>query len=177
MLPYQPQYIKARKEAKSNAAAARTSTDIKYTVAITSFVPMAERIAPDINRPQKVQEDKSIHITEVHDTFDMLTMWHLLMSDVNKTRIQVRWARKRCLDSDFDLTSTAVATDVEIHIAQDLTNQSSELFQKHDRILEIAKIHFKQAATEQDFTQEVAAFNTNCDKKPNLYMLYNKTLC
>lgn len=44
MFTYQPQYIKAMKEAKSNAAAAGTSTDIKYTVAIASFVPMAERI-------------------------------------------------------------------------------------------------------------------------------------
>ncbi|KAM0205841.1 hypothetical protein ACHAQI_008848 [Fusarium lateritium] len=269
---------KSRKEAKNNAAEARTNTDIKYTVAIADFVPMAECIfaskkplvhipgsfvtvlrrvirlrssfgsrltklgidrsaeadssheyfvgilqrveevlepkfpvtqrqkvsqkskqdiskgfdllrvfepsqqfqnAPAIERPQRTQEDRTVYIAETRDAFeDALTMWHLLMSDVDELRTQIRWAWQGYLDNDFDITAAAIATDVGIHMAQDLVDQSSELFQKHGGIHEIAQKHFEQTAIEQGFTQEdVAAFNNNYNKDKSLYTLYDKTFC
>jgi hypothetical protein len=54
----------------------------------------------------------------------------------------------RDISTDSNITSAAVATDVGIHLAQDLVNWSSELFQKHGGILEIVKTCFKQAAVE-----------------------------
>ncbi|KAM0355212.1 hypothetical protein ACHAPU_001078 [Fusarium lateritium] len=148
--------------------------------ALRVYEPSQEFLnAPDIPRPQKTSNDKTVYEAEMTDTLeDALIMWHLVMGDADKIRNQIRWAWQGFLDGDFDLTAAAIMTDVGIHMARDLVDQSSELFDKNGGILEISKIYFAQTAAEQGFIQEdISACSVNGDENSSLHALYDKTFC
>ncbi|KAF4456759.1 hypothetical protein F53441_1195 [Fusarium austroafricanum] len=135
--------------------------------------------APNVERPQKSQDDKTIYEAEAQQSLDdALAMWHLLLGDADKIRTQITWAWKGYRDGDLDLTAAAVMTDTGIHMIRDLVNQSSELFDKHGGFIQIAKTYFTERALQKGFSQQQV---DECWKDgridARLFKLYNRTFC
>ncbi|KAF5027156.1 hypothetical protein F66182_729 [Fusarium sp. NRRL 66182] len=111
--------------------------------------------APDIERPQKTQNDTTIYEAEANVSFeDALMEWHLLLTDADKIRSHIKWAWEGYRDGTFDLTAVSIASNIGIRMVRNLTEQFEPTLEKHGGLQKFIDSHLYMCASQQDFSED-----------------------
>ncbi|KAK3935590.1 hypothetical protein QBC46DRAFT_397181 [Diplogelasinospora grovesii] len=88
--------------------------------------------APDVERPQKVDDDEKIYEAEPQTSFyDAMVAYTMMMNDLNSIRSHIEWIWTNYRVGVFDLAAAAVATNTAVDLARNLAEDATPLFNGH----------------------------------------------